>query len=258
MDLVIRRARPADKRQVLDAVRTVWGGHDRVPAVFDRWVTHRSGPLFVAESSGRVIGMGKLTVVSPTEAWLEGGRVAPRWRRRGVATALFAHRIAYAQERGFRVVRFSTASDNTPIPRAGRRFGFRRIAALRRYEAAALKGDPSGRARNADAGAIRRALGPLIQFEPGWEWRTLTVSDVRHAIAGRRAFVARRGVDAAAILRRSSDRSPLVRAIGGKGRALRELLVGLHAEAARGGLDPVSLHVSAAAHRHAARSAGHP
>src|SRR2546430_12630805 len=189
MDLVIRRARPADKRQVLEPVRTFWGGPDRVPAVFDRWVPHRSGPLFVAESSGRVVGMGKLTVVSPAEAWLEGGRVAPRWRRRGVATALFAHRIAYAQERGFRLVRFSTASDNTPIHRAGRRFGFRRIAALRRYEAAALKGDPSGRARNADAGAIRRALGPLIQFEPGWEWRTLPLSGLRPAIPRKRTVV---------------------------------------------------------------------
>src|SRR5256886_3065469 len=146
MDLLIRRARPSDKRDVLSAVRTVWGGQDRLPDVFDRWVTHRPGPFFVAESGGRVVGMGKLTVVSPTEAWLEGGRVAPRWRRRGIATALFAHRLAYARERGFRVVRFPTGSDNTPIHRAGRRFGFRRIAALRRHQAMALKGGPPSRA----------------------------------------------------------------------------------------------------------------
>ena len=54
MDLVIRRARPADKRQVLEAVRTIWGGHDRVPAVFDRWVTHRS---FLAVNSNCRQGM---------------------------------------------------------------------------------------------------------------------------------------------------------------------------------------------------------
>src|SRR6267378_8001555 len=135
MDLVIRRARPSDKRDVLAAVRTVWGGHDRIPDVFDTWVTHRSGPFFVAESAGRLVGMGKLTVVSPTEAWLEGGRVAPRWRRQGIATALIAHRIEYARRRGFRVLRFSTASDNTPIRRAARTFGFARVAALSRQEA---------------------------------------------------------------------------------------------------------------------------
>src|SRR2546430_17237940 len=101
MDLLIRRARPSDKRDVLAAVRTIWGGHDRVPDVFDRWVTHRTGPFFVAESAGRVVGMGKLTVVSPTEAWLEGGRVAPRWRRKGVATPPTPHPLADARERAF-------------------------------------------------------------------------------------------------------------------------------------------------------------
>ena len=257
MDLVIRRARRADKREVLEAVRTIWGGHDRVPAVFDRWVTHRGGPFFVAESRGRVVGMGKLTVVSPTEAWLEGGRVAPRWRRRGIATALFAHRIAYAQERGFRVVRFSTASDNTPMHRAGHRLGFQRIAVLRRYEAPALKGDPPSRARNAEARPIRRVVGSLMQFHPGWEWRTLTMSDVRRAIAGRRAFVAGHGVKAAAIIGGSSDGSLLVSAIGGSGRAFRDLLERLRAEAARRGLDDVSLYTSGAAQRRAARSAGY-
>src|SRR5256885_15992141 len=103
MDLVIRRARPSDKRDVLAAVRTIWGGHDRVPDVFDRWVTHRTGPFFVAESAGRVVGMGKLTGVSPTEAWLEGGRVAPRWRRKGIATAPTAHRHPDRARRRFPV-----------------------------------------------------------------------------------------------------------------------------------------------------------
>jgi hypothetical protein len=41
MDLLIRRARPSDKREVLAAVRTIWGGNDRIPDVFDAWVMHR-------------------------------------------------------------------------------------------------------------------------------------------------------------------------------------------------------------------------
>src|SRR5437588_7324356 len=154
MDLLIRRARPSDKRDVLAAARTIWGGHDRVPDVFDRWVTHRTGPFFVAESAGRVVGMGKLTVVSPTEAWLEGGRVAPRWRRKGIATALIAHRIAYARERGFRVLRFPTASDNTPIHRAAKHFGFTRVGALSLREAPARPGQVPVRATPAHPPAV--------------------------------------------------------------------------------------------------------
>jgi GNAT superfamily N-acetyltransferase len=257
MDLVIRRARRSDKRDVLAAVRTIWGGQDRIPDVFDTWVTHRTGPFFVAESAGRVIAMGKLTVVSPTEAWLEGGRVAPRWRRKGIATALIAHRIAYARERGFRVLRFSTASDNTPIHRAAKQFGFTRIAALSRHEAPAQAGAASVRATVRQARAVGRRIGPLVQQGHGWGWREITLRDVRSAIARGRVFVAGAGVGAAAVVGDSYDGSLMIVAAGGGARPLADLLVSLRAEARRRGLDAASLYLSNAADRRAARSAGY-
>src|SRR5437867_1613208 len=213
----------AGERDVRAAVRPIWGGQDRVPALFDRWVTHRTGPFFVAEVDGRVVAMGKLTVVGEREAWLEGGRVAPRWRRKGLATALIAHRLAYAAKRGFTVARFSTASDNVPIHRAARRFGFRRARAYVRYEARAARGEPPGRARPNDVRAILRLAGPYVRIPAGWEWRALTVSDVRLAIARGRAFVAgERAVRAAAIVGRADEDSLPVIALGGSGRELRE------------------------------------
>jgi GNAT superfamily N-acetyltransferase len=257
MDLLIRRARPADKRGVLAAVRTIWGGQDRIPDVFDSWVTHRTGPFFVAESAGRVVGMGKLTKVSAAEAWLEGGRVAPRWRRKGIATALIAHRIAYARERGFPVLRFSTASANTPIHRAARHFGFTRVATLSRYEAPAAPGSPPARATRAQELAVLRRLGPLVQRGHGWEWREVTARDVRSSIARQRVFVAGDSVGAAAVLGEHYDGSLMVAAVGGRARALADLLLGLRAEARRRGLDDVSLYVSNATERRAARSAGY-
>jgi RimJ/RimL family protein N-acetyltransferase len=257
VDLVIRRARPSDKPDVLAAVRTVWGGQDRVPEVFDRWVTHRSGPFFVAESAGRVVGMGKLTVVSANESWLEGGRVAPRWRRRGIATALIAHRIAYARDRGFGVVRFSTSSDNTPIHRAARRFGFHRVAVLTRYEAPAAAGALPARATRRQTGALLRRAGTLVQHGHGWEWRELTPRDVRSAIARSRAFVSGPGVGAGALLGDRYDDTLMIAAAGGRERPLADLLRGLRAEAMRRGLEDASLYVSSTAQRGAARAAGY-
>jgi N-acetylglutamate synthase-like GNAT family acetyltransferase len=257
MDLVIRRARRSDKRGVLAAVRTVWGGDDYIPGVFDSWVTHRTGPFFVAESAGRVVGMGKLTVVSPTEAWLEGGRVAPRWRRKGIATALIAHRIAYARERRLRVVRFSTAADNMPIHRAAKTFGFARVATLARLEALATAGSPPRRAVRAQARAVVRRVGPLVQRGHGWEWREITANDVSGAIARGRVFVSDDGVGAAAVLGDRYETSLMVVAIGGRLRALADLLLRLRAEAKRRGLDDVSFYAANAAERGAARSAGY-
>ena len=257
MDLVIRRARRSDKRGVLAAVRTIWGGQDRIPDVFDSWVTHRTGPFFVAESGGRVVGMGKLTVVSPTEAWLEGGRVAPRWRRKGIATALIAHRIAYARDRGFRVLRFSTASDNTPIHRAARHFGFTRVGALSRREATARPGQLPVRAIPAQKRAVLQRVGRLVQLGHGWEWREIASRDVRSAIARSRVFVSGKGVGAAAILGDRYEKTLMIAAIGGRVAPLTELLGGLRAEARRRELDAVSFYVSNAEDRRAARAAGY-
>ena len=256
MDLLIRRARSSDRRDVLAAVRTIWGGNDRIPDVFDSWVTHRSGPFFVAESAGRVVGMGKITVVSPGEAWLEGGRVAPRWRRKGIATALIAHRIAYARDRGFRVLRFSTASDNTPIHRAARQFGFTRIATFQRHEAPAAPGSPPVRGTRSQHRAVLRRVGALVQHGHGWEWREITPRDVRVATARGRVFVSDQGVGAAAILGDRYERSLMVVAVGGRWRPLADLLRGLRAEARRRELDDASFHASNATERRAARAAG--
>ena len=257
MDLLIRRARRKDKRDVLAAVRTLWGGNDRIPDVFDSWVTHRTGPFFVAESAGRVVGMGKLTVVSPSEAWLEGGRVAPRWRRKGIATALIAHRIAYARERGFRVLRLSTASDNTPIHRAARTFGFTRAAVLVRHEARAKPGTPPVRATAAQTRAVLRRVGPLVQRSHGWEWSEITSRDVGTAIARGRVLVSDGATGAAAVLGDRYEGSLMVVAIGGRRRALTDLLRGLRAEAERRRLEDVSFYASNAAERRAAREAGY-
>jgi GNAT superfamily N-acetyltransferase len=257
MDLVIRRARRSDKRDVLAAVRTIWGGDDYIPDVFDTWVKHRTGPFFVAESAGRVVGMGKLTAISPTEAWLEGGRVAPRWRRKGIATALIVHRIAYARKRGFRVLRFSTASGNTPIHRAAKTFGFARVAVLARYEAPANPGSPPLRATRAQTAAVLRRVGPLVQRGHGWEWREITTRDVSAAIARGRVLISHGRVGAAAVLGDRYEESLRVVAIGGQPRALADLLRGLRAEARRRGLDDVSFYAANTTERNAARSAGY-
>jgi RimJ/RimL family protein N-acetyltransferase len=257
VDLEIRRARPSDKREVLAAVRTLWGGQDRIPDVFDSWATHRTGPFFVAESGGRVVGMGKLTVLNEDEGWLEGGRVAPRWRRRGIATALVAHRIRVARDHGLRTLRFSTASDNTPIHRAAKRFSFRRIAALARYEAPAEAGPRPARATRAQARAVLRRVGRFVQIGRGWEWREITPRDVRSAIARSRVFVLGGEVDAAAMLGDRHDGTLMLVAAGGPPRALAELLRSIRAEAWRRRLGDASLYVSSTPDRRAARSAGY-
>ena len=96
-----------------------------------------------------------------------------------------------------------------------------------------------------------------MQLGHGWEWRDVTGRDVRSAIARGRVFVSGEGVGAAAVLGDRYEGSLMVAAVGGRARALTDLLVGLRTEAKRRGLDDVSLYVSSATDRRAARSAGY-
>ena len=141
--------------------------------------------------------------------------------------------------------------------RAAKRFGFKRIATLSRREAPAASGSPPPRARRAQARAVTRRVGPLVQRGSGWEWREITNRDVRSAIARGRVFVSDASVRAAAMLGDRYERTLTVVAVGGRGRPLVELLLGLRAEALRRGLDDASFYVSNAAERRAARSAGY-
>ena len=121
-----------------------------------------------------------------------------------------------------------------------------------------MRGEPPGRARPNDARAILRLAGPYVRIPAGWEWRALTVSDVRLAIARGRAFVAgERAVRAAAVVGRADEDSLPVIALGGSGRELRELLAGLRGEAARRGSNRVSLYAADPAARRAAAAAGY-
>ncbi|MEW6216856.1 MAG: GNAT family N-acetyltransferase, partial [Candidatus Bipolaricaulota bacterium] len=60
-----------------------------MPLVLDGWLTE--GGLVVAELNGDLAGFGKLTLLSPGEVWLEGLRVDPTHRGKGVAKALAQH-----------------------------------------------------------------------------------------------------------------------------------------------------------------------
>lgn len=72
IDVTIRRATRADKRAVLDIVRTIWGGSDYVGQAFDEWVRDRRGGLWLALAGDRAVGLGKLTLLGDREAWLQG------------------------------------------------------------------------------------------------------------------------------------------------------------------------------------------
>lgn len=156
MELLFRKVRPLDKPAVMDLTRTIWEGHDYLPRVFDEWVADPSGHFYAAESDGRLVGLGRASFPDPGEAWLEGGRIHPDYRGKGLASVLFAYQMYVVRQFHARVVRFATDSENAPVQHLAQVHDFHRLTDSSLWEA-----EPGGR--------FLAEIVPSSLFEPIWE-----------------------------------------------------------------------------------------
>jgi GNAT superfamily N-acetyltransferase len=239
----IRAAQPRDKRAVRGLCARIWSD-DYIPDLFDEWVRDRHGRFWLAVDHGLVIGIAKLTLTGDHEAWLHALRVDPRHRRKGVATALLAHRLERARRLGALVARLDTQEDNTAVHRMMRRFGFRRLQVDAYFERLARSVAPPRRASRNDVPAVARlAMGALVQ-EPHLA-QELRRAGIARAVRGGRCVVAGPPgrPTAFAIVEpqhRSFSGSRLsVRALGGSNRGIRDLMETLPGRAREEGVSRV-------------------
>jgi len=124
MDLVFRPARPEDKLRVLEITAHTWDDGDYIPEVWDNWLADPQGELTVAVDDGVVVALSKLTQVVGDQWWIEGLRVDPERRLRGIGQAMVAYQVAHAKRFGGRVLRYATGIRNEGSHRIAERAGF--------------------------------------------------------------------------------------------------------------------------------------
>ncbi len=154
-DFTIRPIVAADKPAILDIASRTWDGGDYLPWVFDDWLADTDGEFVAALLDGRVAGCGKLTFLTPRDAWLEGLRKHPDVTHGGLAEAVtryFLRRLAGRP--GLDTVRFSTYVANERSIAVNERLGFvrRRVFSCKawsakRDELASLACPSAGQAR---------------------------------------------------------------------------------------------------------------
>ena len=200
--LIIRTARRSDREAVVSFSSRIWQGHDYLPRVWDQWLEEPFGALLVAELAGQPVGTDKITLLAPGEVWLEGLRVDPLHRGKGIAHALNEKAMQIIAGLKPTTVRFGTVSDNQASRHLGETLGFRLIFQCQRMLAEALEGDlPSGllgRDRDVDeimvfldhSSNFKRTKG---QFAWGWTFKVLDRPFVERVVAEHGALIARRG-----------------------------------------------------------------
>ena len=136
MDATIRRASPDDAEAIRAFTRDTWPereGGDYLPSVIDDWIASDGDDqrTLVAAVDGRAAGVVQAVLLSPWEAWLQGRRVDPDHRGRGLARRLTHAAFDWAADRGATVARnmvFSWNVDGLGLSRAA---GFEPAAEFR-------------------------------------------------------------------------------------------------------------------------------
>ncbi|MCL4560372.1 MAG: GNAT family N-acetyltransferase [Chloroflexi bacterium] len=166
--VVCRPARSSDRNGVLEFVRSIWGGDDYIPFVWEAWLADSTGQLTVAEFGGRLVGLAKLTELAPQQWWMEGLRIDPKLQGQGIGSRLMDYTVELWQRIGSGVVRLGTSSTNVKVHHMCARSGFRKIGEYAEYAADPLHED-IGNFNPLQSEDIARGL-TAIRRSPAYAW----------------------------------------------------------------------------------------
>ncbi|MFC4543972.1 GNAT family N-acetyltransferase [Halosolutus amylolyticus] len=174
----IRRARHDDYDDVLAFTGDLWSdrGGDYIPRIYHEWLEDNDEPkkTFVAAVDGTVVGLVQGVMVSADEAWFQGMRVHPDYRRLGVSTRLNEAGFAWARDRGATVGRIMVFSWNTAGLGAARAGGYGPVTEFRWAHP-----EPTS-----DGAAIDTPETHRVTNDPAAAWRYWTHSDARTHLDG--------------------------------------------------------------------------
>lgn len=116
-DLKVRLARSEDKEAVQAICQQTWQhSSDFLSLGWNKWLADPNSRVFVVEIDSLPIGILGFVLMSDREAWYQGLRVAPHYRRQGLGLSLYLaldqHIERFLVETDIKVSRYSTCSSN--------------------------------------------------------------------------------------------------------------------------------------------------
>lgn len=114
----IRNAEANDKMTVLEFCKNTFSWGDYVADVWDSW--QPKGGLYVLEYDSKVVGVYNIALFEK-EAWVEGMRVHPQYRRKGFGKRMLAHAESRTQNKTIRLV---IESENHPSIKLAESMGY--------------------------------------------------------------------------------------------------------------------------------------
>lgn len=128
--VIIRKGRTEDEPFIREFTRNTFDWGDYVGDAFSEWLDE-PGEVLVAEFQGRPVGVTHVSYLSPSEAWFEGIRVHPAFRRKGIGLLLSRTSIEAARQHGCRIARCAIDSENRASSELAKRLGFHLVGKLK-------------------------------------------------------------------------------------------------------------------------------
>ena len=202
MTVIVREAKPSDKKPLMDFVTKTWGGHDYVPSVWDEWLRDKGGKMFVVEVDGKLVGMNRVRLLKDGTGWLEGVRIHPDFRGKGLASLLGERSMKYASNLGVSTFRLTSSSRNRAARRQVAKMGFSEVARFdvfrARTKSRLLRGGGVDRLSPSDLSKALRVIRGSEEYRAGkgvyWDafvTRALDRESLSELIAKRYVFSAR-------------------------------------------------------------------
>jgi GNAT superfamily N-acetyltransferase len=218
MGAKVRLARPSDKVPLMSFIRDVWGGHDYVPRVWDRWLRDPRRTMFVVELDGTPVGMNRVKFLEDGSAWFEGARVHPDHRREGLATLMGEYSTKEAARRGASVFRLTSGSRNRIAHMQIAKIKFEEASRFSIYEppeGRVAEGGSALRVKPGEAEAALRLMEGTSEFKLGGGvfWHEFTAASLSPEVVGRL-------VASGEVWR--NGRAVAVRRVGGEGSGVWE------------------------------------
>lgn len=124
MDFKIRRARKSDLDSVLTFCLRIWQERDYSERTWPSWIGDPKRVMLVAEKEGSACGIIRGEMISAREGWVEGVRIDPDHKSRGIGSLLLGSIIPILERKGSESIRSLIAYDNLASQRVFEKNGF--------------------------------------------------------------------------------------------------------------------------------------
>ena len=238
----VRFARTEDKGAVVAFCQNTFSWGDYITSVYDDWLNDRAGKFLVATIDQQPVGIAHVAFLGNEVAWMEGMRVHPDYRRRGIGTELDRIGRQVARENGCRAAHLVTSMKNIPAQRSLDMEGYHRTAQFNDWEAES-KSEVFSSVRVAterdlaaiqliwDKSEIRRASRAVIPNQH-WHWKELDPARLRKKIAAGEVRLANQGFAIVTPSDQDDWNGLIIYALAGNELAMFELALGVRGEAA--------------------------